>query len=478
MDTRQPTAALLSRYRAVFAAAWAARHELAGPSRLADEAAFLPAALSLQETPVHPAPRRAMWAIMALLALALGWAWFGQVDIVAVAQGRVVVSDRTKLIQPLEAGVITAIRVKDGDQVRLGQVLVELDATGANADSRSVNEQLLHASSEAARSAALLAAMGSQRPPQLPAKALPQTKAMLASEWADISAKSTKLDAEVARREAELATASELLNKLHTTLPLARQREGDFKALTDEGFVSGHSGQDRSRERIELERDLATQQARIVEARAGLAESRHTKAAYLAETQRTLGERHAHASTKRAQLVQEGSKTRQRERLTQLTAPVAGTVQQLAIHTTGGVVTSAQQLMVIVPEGAAVTAEVVIENKDIGFVQAGQAAEVKLETFNFTRYGTLPASVSWVTADAVVHERPATNGTGGPNAANTASFPATLKLERTHINIDGKLIRLAPGMSLSAEIKTGRRSVMDFILSPIQQRMNESLRER
>ncbi len=473
---RHASLELLSRYRAILAAAWAVRHELAGPKRLADEAAFLPAALSLQETPVHPAPRRAMWLIMALLVVVLAWSIVGQVDIVAVAPGRIVVSDRTKLIQPLEAGVVAAIRVKDGDHVQAGQVLVELDATGVRADSRNVQEQLLASTSEALRSAALLVALQAGLAPHLPAKADPRIHTLLNSEWGDIAAKSAKLDAELARREAELATATELLNKLNTTVPLARQREEDFKSLSGEGFISGHAGQDRSRERIELERDLATQQARVTEARAVLVESRNTKAAYLAETQRTLNDRHAQASTKRIQLTQEGRKADQKERLTQLTAPVAGTVQQLAIHTTGGVVTPAQQLMIIVPDGAHMTAEVVIENKDIGFVQAGQAAEVKLETFSFTRYGTVPASVIWVTADAVVSERPAAGGMGAPNSV--ATFPATLKLERAQIDIDGKMIRLAPGMSLSAEIKTGRRSVIDFVLSPIKQRVSESLRER
>ena len=139
---RHPFIELMARYKAIFKAAWDHRHELAGPKRLADEAAFLPAALSLQETPVHPAPRRFAWVIMALFVLALVWSIFGQVDIVAVAPGRIIVSDRTKVIQPLEASVVKAVLVKDGDKVEAGQVLVELDPTMASADKASVQEQL------------------------------------------------------------------------------------------------------------------------------------------------------------------------------------------------------------------------------------------------------------------------------------------------------------------------------------------------
>ena len=460
---RHPFVQLLGRYRAVLAAAWAARHELAGPKRLGDEAAFLPAALAIQETPVHPAPRRAALAIMALFVVALAWSIVGEVDIVAVAPGRIVVSDRTKVVQPLEAGVIRAIRVRDGDKVSAGQVLIELDPTTATADRKGVEEQQRSSNQEAQRSGALLDALRSGRPPAvLDAAARPQ----LLAEWQDITARTARLDAEIVRRQAEIGTVRELVAKLQTTLPMARQREADFKALADQGFMSGHAGQDRTRERVEIERDLASQQARLKETEAALAESRQSKVAYLAETQRSLSDRLAKAGFESAQLEQQGAKTVQREKLTQLVAPVAGTVQQLAVFSTGGVVTPAQTLMVIVPDGAEVTAEVVIDNKDIGFVNAGQAAKVKVETFSFTRYGTVPATVTRVTADAVNDEK------------RGALFPATLRLQAASLNVDGKLVRLSPGMAVTAEVKTGRRRVIDFLLSPLQQARSESLRER
>lgn len=461
---RHPIIELLARYKAVFKAAWEVRHELAGPKRLADEAAFLPAALSLQETPVHPAPRRAMWAILALFAIALAWSILGQVDVVAVAHGRIVVADNTKLIQPLETAVVKAIKVRDGDRVTQGQVLVELDATGAGADRRSVQEQLEAARSELQRSEALLTALNTGKPPR-PNGSAP-TQALLRAEWADIQAKLAKLQAEQQRREAELSTAQAALAKLQAMLPLVRQRESDFKALKEQGFVAGHAEQDRLRERVELERDLATQQARVSEAQAALAETRNGRGAYLAEVQRQLSDRQAQARLKSAQLQQESAKTERREQLTRLTAPVSGTVQQLAVHTAGGVVTEAQPLMVIVPEGAAVTAEVVLDNKDVGFVREGQQAEVKLETFTFTRYGTVPATVQTIAADAVNDEK------------RGAIFPATLVLAQDAINVDGKRIRLSPGMNLSAEIKTGKRRAIEYLLSPVQQTASESLKER
>ena len=463
---RHPALDLLARYRAIFSAVWAARHELSGPQRLADEAAFLPAALSLQETPVHPAPRRFALTICALFVIALAWACIGQIDIVAVAPGRIVVSERTKTLQPLETSVVRKVLVKDGDAVRAGQVLVELDATNASADGASAQEQLESARSEDVRTTALMQALRSHQPPKLPAPDSSHTQAQLEAEWQDMSARLAKLDAEQARRQAELATVRETIAKLEATLPIARQREMDFKTLADKGFMSSHAGQDRTRERIEQERDLATQQARLAEAQAASRETAQARAAYLAETQRALSERQAQAQLKRQQYTQELNKAQQRSRLTQLTAPVDGTVQQVAVHTEGGVATEAQVLMIIVPKDAEVTAEVVVDNKDIGFVNADQHATIKLETFPYTRYGTVDAQVKSVTADAVNDEK------------KGAIFPATLTLAQTHINVDGKRIALSPGMNLTAEIKTGQRRVIDYLLSPVQRAASESLRER
>lgn len=469
--TRHPILELLARYKAVFQAAWAHRAELAGPSRMADEVAFLPAALSLQETPVHPAPRRLAWGLMVLFVLALFWSIFGQVDIVAVAPGRIIVSDRTKVIQPLEASVVRRVLVKDGDRVQAGQVLVELDPTMATADKVSVQEQLSAAISEEQRTAALLKALSSGQAPHLDGraghlKADASTLAQLQSEWQDISAKLSKLDAESQRRNAEIATVRETIAKLEATVPMAQSREQDFKRLVGEGFISSHATQDKTRERVELERDLATQRARLLEAQSTLKETEQAKASYRAETQRLLNDRNAQAASKHQQLNADHTKANQRERLTQLTAPVAGVIQQLAIHSVGGVVTSAQPLMIVVPDSALVTAEVSVANQDIGFVNAGQMAEVKLETFPYTKYGTVSAKVDVVTADAVTDEK------------KGSYYPAILTLSQKDMVIDGKRIPLSPGMNITVEIKTGQRRIIEYLLSPVQRAGSESLRER
>jgi hemolysin D len=468
-----PGMALLARYSAVWRAAWSQRLRIDGAPRMADEVAFLPAALSLQETPPHPLPRYLAWLLMALFVVALAWSFWGHVDIVAVAPGRIVVSDRTKVIQPLEASVVRRVMVKDGDLVQAGQVLVELDATVVQADKASLREQYLSAWSEEVRSAALMYAMKSNSAPALDRthqdalNDAPLLQAQLDAEWQDIRAKQAKLSAEIARRQSEIATVKETVNKLEATLPLSQRRESDYQALVSQGFISGHATQDRSRERLEQERDLATQKARLQETHASLLESTQSLSAYLAETRRNLQERHVVASTKRAQLQAEGVKLTQRERLTQLTSPVNGVVQQLSVHSVGGVVTSAQPLMVIVPTSDEVTAVVNVANLDIGFVHAGQEAEIKLETFAYTKYGTVRSKVTVLSGDAVMDEK-----------TGTYFYPATLTLLQRKVDIDGKKVAISPGMSVTAEIKTGKRRIIEFLISPIERARHESLRER
>lgn len=227
-----------------------------------------------------------------------------------------------------------------------------------------------------------------------------------------------------------------------------------------------HHPEDRTRERIEQERDLATQKARLAEAQAAWAETQSARSAHLAETKRNLHERATQADLKRSTGAQEQAKVDQRERLTLLKAPVTGTVQQLAVHTAGGIVTEAQPLLVVVPDEAEVTADVMIENKDVGFVYAGQQAAVKLETFPYTRYGTVAATVKRVTADAVNDEK------------RGALFPAVLSLGAQSIDVNGERVKLSPGMNVTTEVKTGRRRVIEYLLNPVIRSGTQSLRER
>lgn len=465
---------LIARYGRVLNASWRARDGLAGRSRNPLERQFLPAALEILETPAPALPRAILWTIVLALTATLIWAWFGKVDMVAIAPGKVIAADKTKVIQPAETAVVKRILVKDGQQVKAGQVLLELEAaaTATAAETARIHEALVSARLESARYDALGNAARALNPPTLSGLGqIPkplrdaETRAMV-SQYQEHRARLSAVDAEVAKRAAELASTERLVEKLSATVPLAQRRAEDYKNLVKQNFVSRHGYLEREQARLEQEGDLAFYRAKATELAAAVEESRMRREGLIAEFERMAVAAKVDADKRAGLLEQDLVKARTREAQQLLTAPVDGTVQQLAVHTVGGVVTPAQPLMVIAPAAYEAEVEAVLENKDVGFVKAGQPAEIKIETFPFTRYGTLPGTVTFVSTDALADEK------------RGLIFQARIKLERTSIRVDEREVRLSPGMAVSAEIAVAKRRVIEFFLDPIKKTGSEGLRER
>ncbi|MFM8331839.1 MAG: HlyD family type I secretion periplasmic adaptor subunit [Candidatus Methylumidiphilus sp.] len=463
---------LAQRYWQAFRRAWRQRAELDAPKRLPHEAQFLPAALALQETPLSPAPHVAMWLLIAFAASALAWSVFGQIDVVATAEGKTVSSGRIKLIQSLETAKVQAIHVTDGQTVKAGDVLVELDAADAHADRERVAFDLATARLQAARARALLAALDSGQPP--PWQVLPTVPQaqwrdagqLLQSQYAEYRARRARLDTTIQHREAERHSSLERIHKLEQTAPLARQRADDMKNLVERKYVARHDWLQSEQTRLEQEGDLAVERSHLLEIDAALREAEDEKRSLDAETRRVNQQALNDSTQQAAALEQALIKTNTRERLTRLTAPVAGAVQQLAVHTVGGVVTEAQALMAIVPADNPIEVEAFIQNKDIGFVKPGQPAELKIETFPYTKYGTLHAEVASVSHDAINDDK------------RGLVYSCRVKLRRTTIQVDGAEVRLGSGMAVAVEIKTGKRRVIEYFLSPLIQYRHESFIER
>lgn len=473
---RHALADLIQRYAKVFRHAWAHRGETDAPDLRAHEAHFLPAALALRDTPVHPAPRIAMWLIMAFTLIALLWAAFGRMDVVATAAGKIIPSDRTKLIQPMETAVVKAIHVRDGQAVESGQTLIELDATTTAADSERLGSEALSAWLEMHRIAALLDALQQGRPPvlKLPADTrygvdaarLQAEHSQAMGMYQEYLARQLQLQAEIARRQAELQATLDQVAKYEQTLPIVRQRAQDYQRLVTENFISRHGYLEREQARIELEQDLAASRSKAGEIRAALIEAQRQRATLDAETRRQLLDQRSLAAQRAASLEQERVKAEQRNRLMRLAAPVSGVVQQLAVSTVGGVVTPAQALMVIVPREHVLEVEAMLPNKDIGFVNPGQPVEVKVETFPYTKYGTLHGTVMQVSSDAIQDEKLG------------LIYSTRVRLHKDSLRVENKDVRLSPGMAVTVEVKTGTRRVIEYFLSPLMQYGNESLRER
>lgn len=464
---------LVQRYSRVFRGAWRARKQLEPVKRLPHEAQFLPAALALQETPLSPLPRITMWALIAFALLAVLWASFGRIDVVATAQGKIIPNDRTKIIQPFETAIVKAIHVRDGDKVSAGQILIELDATDASADTERLANELRSARLQAARARALLDAyVYVNATPRLEnlegihRDRLQAEQRLLEGQYYEYRAKLSQLDADIAKRQAELQSTKELLTKLERTAPIARQRAEDYKNLLGQNFVSKHGYLEREQQNIEQQGDLASLGSKALELKAALLATTQQRNALTAEAKRIALDSLNEAEQNIVSASQELIKAEQHGKLLRLTAPVSGTVQQLAIHTVGGVVTPAQPLLIIVPHEQSLEVEAFIENKDIGFVFPGQDAEIKIETFPFTKYGTIPGKVLNVSNDAINDEK------------RGLVYSARVRLARSTMQLEHKTVNLSPGMSATAEIKTGRRRVIEYFLSPLMQYKDESLRER
>jgi len=430
------------------------------------EREFLPAALEAVETPAPALPRAVLWAIVAALSFAISWAWVGKIDMVAVAPGKVIAADKTKVIQPLEVGIVKRILVTDGQKVKAGEVLIELDAAATGADTERQREAMMAARLEAARNDAL-ARGTSLKAPAGAGKAQVEAEARaMATQSQEQRAKLAELDAEITRRTAELNSVKELAAKLAQTLPIAQRRAEDYKRLYDQKFVSEHGYLEREQARIENERDLAYQEARVQQLAAAIEEVRRKRDSLVAEFERTAVSAKVDADKRAGLLAQELVKAETRQHQQTLTAPVDGVVQQLAVHTVGGVVTPAQTLMVIAPSDYQAEVEAMLENRDVGFVRAGQHVEVKVDTFPFTRYGTIPGTVTFVSSDAVQDEK------------RGLVFQARVKLDKPALRVDERDVSLTPGMAVTAEIATARRRVIDFFLDPVRKITGEALIER
>jgi hemolysin D len=458
----------------------------------AEQIAFLPAALEIVETPASPAGRAIAAMIILTFCFFVAWASFGQIDIVASASGKIIPSGGVKVIQPFEAGIVRAIYVSDGQRVSVGDLLVELDPAINESDRDHLQSDLIATQLEIAR---LRAGIADTEDPLAafhpPANATPAQVDMqrdyLIRQTVEFRAKIQGLDRQLDQKKAERDTIHATVGKLTAIIPLVERRANIRKASSEQEYTSQYQYLETQQQLVEQQQDLIVQRSRLSETVASIAALSESKTQAVAEFHRTLYGQLAEAERKADGLAYDIAKSQQKIKAQYLKAPIDGTVQQLAIHTVGGVVTPAQILLAIVPLESHLEIEAMIQNRDIGFVHPKQQAEIKVDTFNFTKYGLLHGEVLSVSQDAIVRDRPADKASErNPGADSTSSeprgqdlsFAAHVSLDRSQMQIDDRLIKLTPGMAVTVEIKTGSRSVMGYLLSPLMKYGHDSLRER
>src|SRR5688572_2019037 len=467
------------------------------PKRNRDEREFLPAALEIVDTPPSPVGRAIGLTIILVAIIAIAWSIFGKVDIVATASGRIVPAGKTKIVQPADTGIVTAIHVADGDQVKAGDILIELNANQVSADRDRFVRDLLQANLNLARLRGLAATLpgtpGEGKKPNLvdpPKDAKPEdlalTQAAMRAQAANENAKLADLDQQIEAKQAEAAEAAANAQKLQASLPMLADQEQLLRTMRDQKIGSKLDWFQINQQLIEQKHEIGVLAHRREAAEAAQRALREQRAAAATQFQMAilseLDKMRAQASELNAEL----AKSQQRVSQNVLLAPIAGTVQQLAVHTIGGVVTPAESLLAIVPHDDSLVVEAAVQNRDVGFISEGQTVRVKVEAFNFTLYGLIEGKVLSVTRDAVQQSNDSKNkgnnqNEGDPAATEGQSGPvymARIALDQDWMMTENGKVQLTPGMAVTAEIQTGERRLISYLLSPLVRKVSESMRER
>jgi HlyD family secretion protein len=447
----------------------------------ADPADFSPPLLRIQE---KPAPPLAGWMLRALMALAAGaivWMVFGRLDIVAVADGKLVPASYLKIVQPAEQGIVKEILVKEGELVREGQVLVRMDPVQTEAEAKAVEAEYQNKRLALRRIDAQLSGKPLSRdrhdPPGLYAEVQAQYVSNVRAYENALAQEKTLLE----KARYDLVGAQATKAKLEQTLPHYVEQEKAFKKLSKDGFAGHLMYSDKQRERIEKEQDLRTQEATIQASQALIEQSEAKIAQITADYRRQLQTERVETAAQLEKASQELAKQSRRRELLELRAPQAGIVKDLATHTAGTVAAPGTILMTLVPEGDKLVAEVWVSNDDVGFVHAGQQAKLKLAAFQFQKYGLLDGRVLHVNADATEAPSPNTRSdalTGRDRPMGPLTFRALVELASQELATDGRRYPLQAGMQVVGEIHLGTRSVLEYVLSPVQKAFHEAGRER
>ena len=430
------------------------------------EKEFLPSILEVTEEPPSPVGRFVLWTIVALLVAGVIWAFVGEVDEVAVANGKVIPVGNVKIVQSENKGTIKELDVQEGDYVEEGQTLLVLDTTKTQADVDQLQKQVAYYQLTVSR---LQAEINDE--PFLPEvtddldpKDVEAQTALYKSRRAKLSAEQEKNQSAIDQASAAVAGQQAQLEKYRSLETVAEEKEDRLKELYSQDAISYFQLLEARATRVEYQRNAEASEKGILESQGKLAEARDnlatTETAYRQETMSQLVE----AKKQLGAYEEELKKANQTNAESVIVAPTSGRVNQLAVHTVGGVVSEGQGLMMVVPDDAVLEIEAYADNKDIGFIENGQKAEVKVQTFNFQKYGMMTGIVDDISPDAV---------TNPEDKEHYGKYRLTLNLDQ-----DDSGIELLPGMNVQAEIQIKKKRIIDFFLDPFRKYKAEALRER
>lgn len=441
---------------------------------------FAPDLLDIQERLPSPLPRIVLRSLFVMLLALLLWASFGRLDVVAVAEGKLIPKTYLKIVQPAESGIVREILVNEGQQVEAGQVMVRMDGELSAADSKSIQQALEHKVLELRRIDAELSGLAFERKAQDSPELFSRIQAAYLSNRRALEDDLAAERAAHRRATQELAAAGEVLRKMEETLPAYQAQEASYEKLGKVGFAGSLMVMDKKRERVEKEQDLQAQKHNAMSLQASIDQSDRRMAQIRSDYRQKLEAERVAIYAEHQRLEQEWAKQSHRNSLLELKAPQAGTVKDLATHTPGTVVSPGTVLMTLVPHGELLLAEVWVKNTDAGFVRPGQEVKVKLSAYPFQKYGMVTGEVLRVSADSTDRSSGSQQigtETSQPMSAEF-SYRTLISLQQQHLEFDQDRLTLFPGMQVAAEIKLTDQTVFEYLLSPIRRAFHEAARER
>lgn len=439
---------------------------------------FAPGLLSIQESPPAKLPRTVMYLVLVLFVIMLAWAIFGKLDIIASAEGRLVPQTYVKIIQPADAGIVQDILVQEGQAVEAGQILMRMDTKLTEADAKTIQNELRLKSLLLRRADAELAGLPMTKrkedPPELYSQVENQYRAHRQAYLDAVGQETETLN----KTRHDLKSAEETLSKLRQVVPVYQRSAAAYEKLAKDNFVSQLAAQEKVRDRIEKEQDLKAQESTVASLKSTIAASEKKLAQITSSYRSQLQNERVDTESQHQKLRQDWAKIEHKANLLELKAPQAGIIKDLATHTRGTVVSPGTVLMTLVPHDEPLLAEVSVKNEDVGFVYPNLKAKIKLAAYPFQKYGMIEGAVIHVGADASDGAPPAADKNNDQKAGASLTYKALVRLGAQHLDTEGEKLRLSPGMQVVAEIHQGRRSVMEYLLSPVQKAFHEAGRER
>ncbi|NMG47786.1 HlyD family type I secretion periplasmic adaptor subunit [Azoarcus communis] len=438
---------------------------------------FHPPLIRLQHTAPHPQGLWVLWTLLGLLAFLLVWSLVGRLDIVAVADGKLVSASYLKIVQPPEAGIINEILVREGERVRAGQILMRMDALVTSADLEAINTEYDRKRLVLARIDAELGGMPFAPDMLVSAALVRETGAQYQANLNALAATLAEERSRLLRAQQELAAARQQKERLEAVLPHYREQDRAYQRLVAEGFAGGLMGSDKRRERIEKEQELVTQGHLIAAAHASIDQSQKRLEQIEADHIRQLHAERHEVQAQIDKLAKEKEKQLHRRQLLELKAPQDGVIKDLATHTAGTVVQPGTVLASLVPSDESLKAEVWISNEDIGFVREGQTVKLKFAPYSFQKYGMGQGTVEHVSADAQSEDEARDKGLYGAGQ-RPLRYKALVAVDASGLEVEGVKYGLSVGMQTTAEILLGNRTVAEYLLSPVKKAWHEAGRER